>query len=258
MSLIQIHREGSVATIVLNRPEAMNAFSLQMMDEFAKALDEIHFDTSISAVIIAASEGKGFCSGADLKERATMDEMEVRRCLSKIRKAINAVEALPMPTIAAVNGYAFGGGTELALACDIRILSERAVMGLTETSLGIIPGGGGTQRLPRIVGRAKAKELIFTSRRIKAEEALEIGLANKVVIHEELLAQANAMGSEIAQNGPIALRAAKKAIDKGIEVDLASGLAFEISCYELTIPTEDRVEGLTAFREKRKPVYKGK
>lgn len=258
MSLIQLRKDGGFATIVLNRPEAMNAFSVQMMDEFTKVLDALYFDNSISAVIIAASEGKAFCSGADLKERATMNDIEVRQCLTKIRKAINTVEALPMPTIAAVNGYAFGGGTELALACDIRILSERAVMGLTETSLAIIPGGGGTQRLPRIVGRAKAKELIFTSRRIKAEEALAIGLANHVVAHEELLAQANAMASAIAQNGPIALRAAKKAVDKGIEVDLASGLAIEIACYELTIPTEDRTEGLTAFREKRKPVYKGR
>jgi methylglutaconyl-CoA hydratase len=256
--LIIQEKEGGVAILSLNRPAMMNALSLSMMDEFGRAIDELKFDNTISALIITAAEGKGFCAGADLKERATMNELEVRQCLSKIRATINGVAELPMPTIAAVNGFAFGGGTEIALACDIRILSEKASMGLTETSLAIIPGGGGTQRLPRIIGAAKAKELIFTAKRVGAEEALSIGLANKVVPHDELLAAAKDMATQIAQNGPIALRAAKKAVDKGIEVDLASGLAFEIACYESTIPTEDRIEGLTAFKEKRKPVYKGK
>ncbi len=254
--LIQLQKEGGVATLTLNRPKAMNAFSLQMLDECSAALEELHFDPELRVVIVASAAEKAFCAGADLKERAGMDE--VLRCVSKIRNMINAVAALPMPTIAAVNGFAFGGGTELALACDLRIFSERASVGLTETSLAIIPGAGGTQRLPRIVGRAKAKELIFTAKRIGADEALQIGLANKVVAHEELLAEAKTLAAEIAQNGPVALRAAKRAIDRGMEVDLVSGLAFETTCYELTIPTEDRVEGLTAFREKRKPVYKGR
>ena len=147
--LIELQKEGGVATVTLNRPEAMNAFSLQMLDDFAAALEELHFDPELRVVIIASAAEKAYCAGADLKERAGMNEIEVLRCVSKIRSTINAVEALPMPTIAAVNGFAFGGGTELALACDIRVFSERASVGLTETSLAIIPGAGGTQRLPR-------------------------------------------------------------------------------------------------------------
>lgn len=187
-----------------------------------------------------------------------MSDLEVRRYIQTIRSTFTLVETLPMPVIAAVNGVALGGGTELALASDLRVVSERATMGLTETSLAIIPGAGGTQRLPRIVGKAKAKELIFTAHRVNADEALAIGLANKVVPHPSLLEEAHAMAQAIAANGPVAIRAAKRAIDRGLEMDLASGLVFESTCYELTIPTEDRREGLQAFREKRKPRYKGK
>jgi enoyl-CoA hydratase/carnithine racemase len=162
------------------------------------------------------------------------------------------------PVIAAVNGIALGGGTELALACDIRIVSESATMGLTETRLAIIPGAGGTQRLPRIVGRGKAKELIFTGRRVDAKEALEIGLANKVAPAGSLIDESLAMAAMICEAGPIAIGQAKYAVNHGLEVDLHSGLAIESNAYWVTIPTEDRLEGLTAFREKRKPVYKGK
>lgn len=256
--LVTLELADGVATITMNRPEAMNALSLQMLDDFRAALDEVHFDPSISSVIIVSAAEKAYCAGADLKERAGMNEVEVRRCVQKIRNLTNGVEALPMPTIAAVNGFAFGGGMEIALACDLRIFSERAKVGLTETSLAIIPGAGGTQRLPRIIGRAKAKELIFTARRIDAATALELGLANKVVAHDVLLEEAGALAAEIAGNGPVALRAAKRAVDRGMEMDITSGLAMETTCYELTIPTEDRTEGLTAFREKRKPVYKGR
>ncbi|MDF1556143.1 MAG: enoyl-CoA hydratase-related protein, partial [Deferrisomatales bacterium] len=196
--------------------------------------------------------------GADLKERAGMDPNQVRRCLSLIRGVMDKVENLPMPTIAAVNGAALGGGTELALACDLRVVAESAKMGLTETSLAIIPGAGGTQRLPRLIGKAKAKELIFTARRVDAAECLGLGLANRVVPGAELLGAAHALAAEIGRNGPVALKAAKRAIDRGMEMDLGNALVFENTCYEMTIPTEDRVEGLTAFREKRKPVYKGR
>ena len=187
-----------------------------------------------------------------------MTEDEVRRYIETIRSTFTLVEALPVPVIAAVNGVALGGGTELALASDLRLVSENATMGLTEASLAIIPGAGGTQRLPRIVGKAKAKELIFTARRVDAPEALALGLANKVVPLSNLLEEAAALAGVITKNGPIALRAAKRAIDRGMEMDLASGLVFESTCYEMTIPTEDRREGLAAFREKRKPVYQGK
>ena len=160
--------------------------------------------------------------------------------------------------IAAVNGIALGGGTELALACDIRIASENATMGLTETRLAIIPGAGGTQRLPRIIGRGKAKELIFTGRRVNAREALEIGLVNKVAQPGALMETCLEMASMICETGPVAITQAKYAINYGCEVDIHSGLAIESNAYWVTIPTEDRTEGLTAFREKRKPVYKGK
>ena len=162
------------------------------------------------------------------------------------------------PVIAAVNGVALGGGTELALACDIRIASTKATMGLTETRLAIIPGAGGTQRLPRLIGRGKAKELIFTGRRVDAREALEIGLVNKVCEPEELMGEARKMAEMICETGPIAIQQAKYAINHGIETDISTGLAIESNAYWITIPTEDRLEGLRAFKEKRKPVYKGR
>jgi enoyl-CoA hydratase/carnithine racemase len=163
-----------------------------------------------------------------------------------------------LPVIAAVNGVALGGGTELALACDLRIASNTASLGLTETRLAIIPGAGGTQRLPRLVGRGKAKELIFTGRRVDAAEALQIGLVNQVSKPEVLLDDALSMADMICETGPIAIQQAKYAINHGLETDLHTGLAIESSAYWVTIPTEDRLEGLTAFREKRKPMYKGK
>jgi enoyl-CoA hydratase/carnithine racemase len=171
---------------------------------------------------------------------------------------LTAIQNLKMPVISAVNGIALGGGTEIALASDIRIASDTAVMGLTETRLAIIPGGGGTQRLPRIIGVAKAKELIFTGRRVDAKEALDIGLVNATAPPEKLMATCLDMAAMIAETGPIAVEMAKYAIDKGIETDLATGLAIESNAYRVTIPTQDRIEGLTAFREKRKPVYQGR
>lgn len=252
------HRDQGVCTLTLNRPDAMNALSLDLLGRLQEALEEISFDPEVRCVIVTGAGDRAFCAGADLKERAGMSDPEVRRCVALIRRVMDQVEGLPVPTIAAVNGAALGGGTELALACDLRIVADTAKMGLTETSLAIIPGGGGTQRLPRIVGKAKAKELIFTARRVDAREAVAIGLANKAVAPEALLAEARAWAEEIGRNGPVALRVAKRAIDRGLEMDLASGLVFESTCYEITIPTEDRREGLAAFREKRKPVYRGK
>lgn len=256
--LVIVRKEGGIRTLTLNRPDSMNSVSFPMLRELKTALEDVEFDPDARCVIVTGAGDKAFCSGADLKERATLSDLEVRRYIQTIRSTFTVVENLPIPVIAAVNGVAFGGGTELALASDLRLLSDRAVMGLTETSLAIIPGAGGTQRLPRIVGTAKAKELIFLARRIDAAEALSIGLANWVVPHESLLAEAARIAQAICQNGPVALRLAKRAIDRGMEMDLGDGLVFESTCYEITIPTEDRKEGLTAFREKRKPVYKGR
>lgn len=256
--LLLVRKDGPVWTLTLNRPDSMNSLSFPLLLELKKAVEEIQFDPEVRSVIVTGTGDKAFCSGADLKERAGMSELEVRRFIHTIRTTFAMVENLPVPVIAAVNGVALGGGTELALASDLRIVSDRATMGLTETSLAIIPGAGGTQRLPRIVGKAKAKELIFTAQRIDAPTALAIGLANKVVPHETLLDEAREMAAAIARNGPVAIRVAKNAIDRGLEMDLASAMVFESTCYEITIPTEDRREGLTAFREKRKPVYQGK
>lgn len=250
--------DGGVATVTLNRPDQMNSISVAMLNGLYDIMSELRFNEELRAIIITGAGEKAFCAGADLKERAGMTPAQVRRFIQTIRSTFALVEDMPVPVIAAVNGAAFGGGTELALASDIRIVSETAKMGLTETSLAIIPGAGGTQRLPRIIGMARAKELIFTAERIDAKKALEYGLANRVTTPERLLPEAREMAARIAQNGPVAVRMAKRAIDKGMQMDLASAMAFETTCYDVTIPTEDRIEGLKAFGEKRKPVYKGK
>ena len=247
----------NIATITLNRPEAANAFSKQMLFELQETLAGIKFDQTIRTVIITGSGEKVFCAGADLKERSTMSTVEVRQTVSLIRHVVDEVEIMPIPVIAAINGAAFGGGLELALACDIRVAADTAKVGLTETSLAIIPGAGGTQRLPRLIGTGKAKELIYTAKRVDAFEAKELGIIEHVVPIEELFNKALEIATKITENGPIAVSQAKQAINKGIEVDLQTGLEIEKMAYAITIPTKDRIEGLTAFKEKRKPVYKG-
>lgn len=249
--------EHGIATITLNRPEAANAFSLQMLYDFHEVLHDIKFNKEVRVVILTSAGASVFCAGADLKERATMDEQQVRRTVALIRSNVNDVENLPQPVICALNGSAFGGGLELALACDIRIAQTNALLGLTETSLAIIPGAGGTQRLPRLIGAGKAKELIYTARRINALEAERIGLVEYMVPIERLLDEAQKLALEMVGNGPLAMQQAKYAINNGLEVDLHTGLALEQKAYEVLIPTKDRIEGLTAFKEKRKPNYKG-
>lgn len=250
-------QDNGIMVITLNRPNAANALSIKVLEELKNVIDTCKFDPSVRCLVITGTGEKAFCAGADLKERAGMDPQTVRKTVSLIRECINNLETLPQPVIAAVNGAAFGGGTELALACDIRVASENAKFGLTETSLGIIPGAGGTQRLPRLVGKGRAKELIFTARRIDAKEAKEIGLVEFVESPESLLAKVLEIAGQIVQNAPIAVTQAKFAIEKGFDVDLTTGLAIEQNAYEVTIPTKDRLEGLQAFKEKRKPVYKG-
>ncbi|PIC64063.1 enoyl-CoA hydratase [Sporosarcina sp. P13] len=250
-------RSEGIAVILLNRPEAANALSVEMLNGLYDALMECRYDREIRAVIITGAGEKAFCAGADLKERAGMNPVDVRKTVSLIRQTINGIELLPQPVIAAVNGVALGGGTELALACDIRIAAETATFGLTETSLGIIPGAGGTQRLPRLIGKGRAKELIFTARRVKAAEASEIGLVEYIVAPDQLMDKALAVAGQIAANGPLAVAQAKFAIDHGYDVKLHTGLAIEQTAYEVTIPSKDRLEGLQAFKEKRKPVYTG-
>ncbi|MBM4326874.1 MAG: enoyl-CoA hydratase [Deltaproteobacteria bacterium] len=257
-TLLKEVKDG-ILTLTINRPEALNCFNMELLETFGRTLAEIAFDRDVRVVIMTGSTaGKNaFSTGADLKERAGMTQDQVRVYIQTIRNVFTGVEELPKPVIAAVNGYAFGGGLELALACDLRIAASSAQVGLTETSLAVIPGAGGTQRLPRVVGVARAKEMILRARRISAQEGLEIGLFLEVVEPENLLNRTMEIAGEIAANGPVALAQAKYAINKGVEVSLPVGLAIESNAYAVTIPTKDRIEGLTAFREKRKPVYTG-
>ena len=255
---VDITRDGHVVTVTLCRPDAANAIDRAMLDALDEVVASLRADEDARAVIVTGAGPKAFCAGADLKERAGMGDDEVRSHVDRIRASVDGVACLPMPTIAAINGAAFGGGLELALACDLRIASETAHMGLTETSLAIIPGGGGTQRLPRLIGPARAKELIFTAARIDAGRAASLGLVNEVVAADALAGRARELAEAIAANGPIAVRAAKEAIDRGSALDLSEALALEGELYARTIETEDRAEGLTAFREKRPPTYRGR
>jgi len=255
--LLRREEEG-ILTLTLNRPEVMNSLNFELLHRLRDQVDQVRHRRDVRVIVITGSGEKAFCSGADLKERAGLPPEKVKEFIFTIRNLFTAIEQLGMPVIAAVNGIALGGGTELALACDIRIAATAATLGLTETRLAIIPGAGGTQRLPRLIGRGKAKELIFTGRRVESAEALQIGLVNRVVPPEALIDECRRMAAMICETGPIAIEQAKYAINHGLETDLATGLAIESAAYWVTIPTEDRLEGLTAFREKRKPGDKGK
>lgn len=250
--------EHGIGIVTLNRKEAANAMSVQLLTELQETLHEIHYNPQIRVVLLTGDGEKAFCAGADLKERKGMNEQQVKEVVSLIGSTVNQVEALPQPVIAVLNGVAFGGGLELALACDLRIAASHVKMGLTETSLGIIPGAGGTQRLPRLIGIGKAKELIYTARRIDAKEAYEIGLVEHVVEHEQLMDKAIQLALEMGKNAPLSLIQAKTAINKGLEVDLMTGLQIESLAYDRLLHTEDRLEGLLAFQEKRQPKYTGK
>ncbi|MEC0278676.1 enoyl-CoA hydratase [Bacillus halotolerans] len=256
-SILFTAKTEHIAVITLTRPHAANALSAEMLRDLRSTLQEIEFNTKIRCVILTGAGEKAFCAGADLKERIKMKQDQVLKSVSLIHRTAALLEALPQPVIAAINGSALGGGLELALACDIRIVAENATLGLPETALAIIPGAGGTQRLPRLIGRGKAKELIYTGRRITAHEAKEINLVEHVTASCELMAKAEELAEAISANGPIAVRQAKFAINKGLETNLATGLSIEQKAYEHTIPTKDRTEGLQAFQEKRRAVYTG-
>lgn len=258
METIRYEQNGNLAIITLNRPESMNAFNYEMLRELGQVAESIRINPDIRVVIFTGAGDKAFSVGADLKERKNLTEQQVKRNIYKIGEVFSTIENLPQPTIAMLNGYAFGGGMELALSCDFRIGTDDLVLGLTETSLAIIPGAGGTQRLPRLIGEAKAMELILTARRLKADEAFTYGVLTKVVSRENLLEETGKFSDMMLANGPIALQQAKFAIKHGMNADLQTGLNIERKAYEITIPTEDRVEALIAFGEKRKPVFKGK
>ncbi|MCD6224424.1 MAG: enoyl-CoA hydratase/isomerase family protein [Deltaproteobacteria bacterium] len=261
--ILQEKTDDGILILTLNRPKAMNCMNFDLIETLQKIVRESDFDLSVRVIIITGApplEGKkaSFSAGADLIERRTLSDDQVRRFIATVRDTMTTVEKARVPVIAAINGFAFGGGTELALASDLRIASKNVLMGLTETSLAIIPGGGGTQRLPRIVGLAKAKELIYTARRFDADTALEIGLVSKVVEPDQLMDAALELAGEITKNGPIAVQQAKFVLNNGSECSLGVALPLESKAYEITIPTEDRLEALAAFAEKRKPVFQGK
>lgn len=249
--------DTGIVLLGLDRPASKNALGRQLMAEFRQALADLRFDASARVVVLHSLVPGVFCAGADLKERAGMSPKETAAFVHGLRSAFTELEELPMPVIAALEGAAFGGGLELALAADLRVAGTSAKLGLVETALAIIPGAGGTQRLPRLIGASRAKELIFTARRIGAEEAGRLGLVDRLAPAGQALDAALALAREILPNGPVALRMAKLAVNQGLGLELGAGLAFEQACYAQVIPTKDRLEGLAAFREKRRPQYRG-
>lgn len=248
--------DEGVRVLSLDRPP-VNALGRGLVDELLRAFEALGSDEEARCLVVR-SAGKHFCAGADLKERREMSLDEVREFVPRLALVCSALADLPFPTIAAVRGAAAGGGCELALACDLRIVSEDARMGLRETALAIIPGAGGTQRLPRLVGVARAKRWIFTASMHSAQQALADGAADRVTSPERLDEEARELASIIAANGPVAVRLAKRAIREGLDRSLVQGLRVEWDCYRETLETEDRVEALRAFADKRAPRFRGR
>ncbi len=256
--LVTMRREGDLVWLTIDRPGVMNCLSFPTLKRFRTLLEEIRSDLSIRCILITGAGERAFCAGADLKERKTMPPERVPDFVRNIRGVMDDVAGMPQPTIAVVQGFAFGGGTELMLACDLRIAATEASFGLTETTLAIIPGAGGTQRLPRLIGASRAKDLILTGRKLDAVEAERIGLLNRIAPRAELQAAATELANTIASNGPVAVRAAKAAIDTGSDAPISEGVEIEAKCYQRVLPTQDRLEALAAFAEKRKPQFLGK
>jgi enoyl-CoA hydratase/carnithine racemase len=253
---LQVEIHDGIAILTMNRPEVHNAITMGMRKMLGEALDSLNEDDDVRVLILTGA-GKSFCTGVDLKERKGMSAKEVLRL--RERGPVNQMKIINLykPVIAAINGHALAGGLELALACDIRIASETAVFGLPEIALGIIPGGGGTQLLPRLIGDAHAREMVLTGSRIDAKTAERYGLVSRVVPSSELMNTARALAEKMKDFSPIALKNAKKAINRAREVGLSEGFAYEAQAYLACINTKDRVEALQAFAEKRKPVFRG-
>jgi methylglutaconyl-CoA hydratase len=256
---IVVSQRGSVVVWTIDRPDRMNALSRATLLAFGKLAREVAANASVRAIVITGSGDKAFCAGADLKERATMTENEVRTQLDLYRSEFAPIDHCSKPVIAAINGAALGGGLELALACDLRVAAKHAVLALPETSLGIIPAAGGTQRLPRVVGEARAQEMILLGRRLTADEALAWGLVNRIAPPgKSVVDDAVEWISPIAEGAPIALAGALQALDRAFDVSLELGMELEKVSYDKTLVSEDRREALAAFREKRKPKFQGR
>ena len=254
---ILVERRGRVAIITINRPEKRNALNIQTRAEGAAVLDELRADESVRVVVFTGAGDKAFIAGADIAEFADRTAIAQREVMLE-RGLFNAIDTFPKPVIAMVNGYCLGGGCELALACDIRIASDKASFGQPEINLGIIPGGGGTQRLTRLVGEGKAMELILTGAIIDAQTAFNLGLVNHVVPAEQLETKTMEIANRIAEKSPIALRLAKEAIKLASRSNLDEGLRREVDLFALCFSSADKDEGVKAFLEKRKPEFKGK
>ncbi|MGD8983300.1 MAG: enoyl-CoA hydratase-related protein [Desulfobacteraceae bacterium] len=254
---IVFEKDQAVATITFNRPEVHNALNAPMVDGLAKALDEIEGDKDIRCLILTGAGEKSFLSGSDIKELSQRTPLSGIETSLKRQGLLNRIHGLAIPSIAGINGYAFGVGCEIALACTLRVASEKAKMGQLEINLGIIPGAGGTQRLPRLVGRARAAELILMGKIIDAEEANRIGLVNKVVPAGRLMDECGEWAGTLCEKSPIAMKYALRAVNEGLEVDLATGLRIEGLCLGACFASKDSKEGLKAFLEKRKPKYEG-
>jgi enoyl-CoA hydratase/carnithine racemase len=252
-----VERFGAIERWTILGEPRRNSLSVALLRELLDHQARAAADKGLRVVIVTGAGTRAFCAGADLKERARMDEGAVAGFHTTIRAAFDGLEAMPQPVIAALNGVALGGGLELALACDLRIAAEGVEVALPEVGLGIIPGAGGTQRLPRVVGVARAKELILTARRVSAAEALAMGLVGQVVPAADLAAASLALAERVARNAPISLRQAKRAVDRGLALPLGEALDLENRLYQACIPTADRQEALRAFAEKRAPIFKG-
>ncbi len=253
---IYYQKKDGIGIVTINRPEAMNALNLQVLEEMLALFQEIANDSEVGVVILTG-EGKAFVAGADIAAMHGMNAKEGREMMQAGHRLMNYMEEMEKPIIAAVNGFALGGGCELALASDFRIASEKAKFGQPEVNLGIIPGFGGTQRLPRLVGKAIGKKLIMTGETIGAERALSIGLCEEVVAHEELMRKAELLAQKILEKAPLAIGAAKTAINRGFDLDMISASALEIEAFTGPFSSEDKKEGMGAFLEKRKAAFKG-
>ena len=255
--MIKYESAERIATITFNRPKALNALNGQLLGEFETALDQVVADADIRVLILTGSGDKAFVAGADITEIARLNALQGVNFARRGQALISRLETLAVPVIAAVNGYALGGGSEMALACDFIYAAETAMFGLPEINLGVIPGFGGTQRLTRIVGAARAKEMIYTGQMIPAREAAQMGMVNKVCEPDSLMSEVHKTAQVIASKGRVALRAAKETINYGRNVDLASGLAKEGDAFALCLDSPDAKEGTSAFLEKRKARFAG-
>lgn len=256
MKNLLLEVKDEIAIVTINRPKALNALNSETINEINEVFKEIENRKDIKVVILTGSGEKSFVAGADISEMVNLEPKEAREFGLRAFEAFNRIENAPQVVIAAVNGFALGGGCELSMVCDIRIAADNAVFGQPEVGLGIIPGFGGTQRLARLVGKGRAKELIFTANNIKADEAYRIGLVNKVVPHDELMDESMKMANKILKNGSFAVSLAKEAINVGTEMDLRGGVELESNLFGLCFSSPDRKEGMNAFLERRKSELK--